>query len=236
VTNHCILVVEDEPKLAAVLSDYLHAAGFAPRVAKSGPEALAMAATLRPAVVLLDVNLPGLDGIEVCRALRATSPVPVLMLTARTDEGDRILGFETGADDYLCKPYSPREVVARVRALLRRAEGFVPGGDDRRHVGGFALDEAAHRAWWHEEELMLTPVEFRLLRTLVRQPGRVFARAQLLDLIHPDFRNTSDRAIDGHIKNLRRKLQAAVPGHDCVVSVYGVGYRFDLPPAPRESG
>ncbi len=157
------------------------------------------------------------------------------MLTARVDEIDRILGLEIGADDYLCKPYSPREVVARVRALLRRADGHWPGAraDGRQLVGGFALDEGGVRASWNQVPLSLTPVEFRLLSTLLNPSGRVLARAQLLDAIHDDFRDVSDRAIDSHVKNLRRKLHAVCPGHECIAAVYGVGYRFDLPPEPR---
>ena len=228
-----VLVVEDEPKLAALLCDYLRAAGFEPRVAADGPSALTAFADAAPAVLLLDLNLPGLDGIEVCRVIRRDSAVPILMLTARADEIDRIIGLEIGADDYLCKPYSPREVVARVRALLRRAEGRLPGGGSapRAAGGGFAIDEAGQRAWWRELPLPLTPIEWRLLRTLLQQPGRVFERAQLLDAIHADFRDVSDRAVDSHVKNLRRKLQAAVPQHECIATVYGVGYRLDLPGA-----
>ena len=234
-----ILVVEDEPKLAALLCDYLRASGFAPHAVADGPTALTAFAALAPAVVLLDLNLPGLDGLDVCRALRRDSDVPILMLTARVDEIDRVLGLEIGADDYLCKPYSPREVVARVRALLRRAEGRLaaPAAPaPRASIGGFALDEAGLRAWWQDRALPLTPLEFRLLRTLLQQPGRVFARAQLLDAIHADFRDVSDRAIDSHVKNLRRKLQLAQPGHDCITTVYGLGYRLDLPDERRVAG
>jgi two-component system response regulator BaeR len=233
-----VLVVEDEDKLAALLCDYLRAAGYEPRVAQDGPSALRACAAEPPAAVLLDLNLPGLDGMEVCRQIRRTSAVPILMLTARVDEIDRIVGLEIGADDYLCKPYSPREVVARVGALLRRSQGRLPGlvAAPSLDVGGFALDDAAQRAWWSGQALPLTPIEWRLLRTLLQQPGRVFARAQLLDAIHADFRDVSDRAVDSHVKNLRRKLQAAMSGPDCIASVYGVGYRLDLPAAPGVGG
>ncbi|MGY0195510.1 response regulator [Leptothrix sp. BB-4] len=226
-----VLVVEDEAKLAAVLCDYLRAAGYEPRVAADGPSALLAFASEAPAAVLLDLNLPGLDGIEVCRQIRRDSAVPILMLTARVDEIDRIVGLEIGADDYLCKPYSPREVVARVRALLRRSQGRLAGlsGAAGLEVGGFSLDDAGQRAGWRGQVLPLTPIEWRLLRTLLQPPGRVCSRAQLLDAIHVDFRNVSDRAVDSHVKNLRRKLQASVPGPDCIASVYGVGYRLDLP-------
>ena len=234
---HRVLVVEDEDKLAALLCDYLRAAGYAPCVAVDGPAALRAVAAEPPAAVLLDLNLPGLDGIEVCRRIRRDSAVPILMLTARADEIDRILGLEIGADDYLCKPYSPREVVARVRALLRRSQGSLAGqsGALGPEVGGFAIDDAGQRAWWRGQVLPLTPIEWRLLRTLLLQPGRVFSRAQLLDAIHADFRDVSDRAVDSHVKNLRRKLQAAMAGPDCIASVYGVGYRLDLPPVAGSS-
>jgi two-component system response regulator BaeR len=239
--DRLVLVVEDEDKLAALLSDYLRAAGYEPRVAVDGPLALQAFAAEPPAAVLLDLNLPGLDGMEVCRQIRrGTGPsaaVPILMLTARADEIDRIIGLEIGADDYLCKPYSPREVVARVRALLRRSQGRLAfgGGSPHLEVGGFAADDGGQRAWWQGQALPLTPIEWRLLRTLLQQPGRVFARAQLLDAIHADFRDVSDRAVDSHVKNLRRKLQAVVPGPDCIASVYGVGYRLDLPPSAGTS-
>jgi two-component system response regulator BaeR len=228
-------VVEDEPKLAALLCDYLRAHGFAPHAVADGPTALTLFAELQPAAVLLDLNLPGLDGVEVCRALRRHSNVPILMLSARVDEIDRVLGLEIGADDYLCKPYSPREVVARVRALLRRADGALASpraAPGCRAVGGFMLDDGGLRAWWRDVALPLTPVEFQLLRTLLQPPGRVFARASLLDAIYTDFRDVSDRAVDSHVKNLRRKLQAAMSGHDCIAAVYGVGYRLDMPDDP----
>ncbi|MEY4977849.1 MAG: hypothetical protein RLZZ352_119 [Pseudomonadota bacterium] len=228
--SRTVLVVEDEAKLAALLSDYLSAAGFEPFVVTDGRSALTQFASAAPCVVLLDLNLPGLDGMEVCRALRRDSNVPILMLTARADEIDRIIGLEVGADDYLCKPYSPREVVARVRALLRRSTGLLSAvATPRVMVGAFSLDDAGQRAWWAQHSLPLTPIEWRLLRTLLQQPGRVFARAQLLDAIHADFRDVSDRAVDSHVKNLRRKLQEVQPGQDCIVTVYGMGYRLDLP-------
>lgn len=227
-----VLVVEDEIKLAALLCDYLRAAGYEPLVASDGPSALPLFASLAPSIVLLNLNLPGLDGLEVCKASRRGSDVPILMLTARVDEIDRIIGLEVGADDCLCKPYSPREVVARVRALLRRADGRLSADSaaPRTRVGGFSLDDAGQRAWWGEHTLPLTPIEWRLLRTLPQQPGRVFARAQLLDAIHADFRDVSDRAVDSHVKNLRRKLQAVISGTECIATVYGAGYRLDLPP------
>lgn len=224
-----ILVVEDEPKLAALVRDYLQAAGFRSEWLADGRQALERLKTgPMPAAVLLDVMLPGLDGLEVCRAVRAFSDVPILINSARVEELDRLLGLELGADDYVCKPFSPRELVARVKALLRRAQGrlapvtLVPVG------GGFAVDEAGQRIVWQEQALALTPVEFRLLRQLLQHPGRVFERAQLLDLIHEDFRDVSDRVVDSHIKNIRRKLAALEPAQECIASVYGVGYRLEL--------
>lgn len=231
-----VLVVEDEPKLAALLCDYLRAAGLQPLVAADGPSALRAVAQAEPAAVLLDLNLPGLDGIEVCLQIRRKSAVPILMLTARVDEIDRIIGLEIGADDYLCKPYSPREVVARVRALLRRAQGHLPGagvagaaGEPLLRVGNFSLADASQRAWWLDQPLWLTPIEWRLLRSLLLQPGRVLARAQLLDAIHIDCRDVSERAVDSHVKNLRRKLQALADVAPGITTVYGAGYRLDLP-------
>jgi two-component system response regulator BaeR len=181
-----------------------------------------------PAAVLLDVMLPGLDGLEVCRAVRAFSDVPILINSARVEELDRLLGLELGADDYVCKPFSPRELVARVKALLRRAQGRLAPVTLVPAAGGFAVDEAGQRILWQEQALALTPVEFRLLRQLLQHPGRVFERAQLLDLIHEDFRDVSDRVVDSHIKNIRRKLAALDPAQECIASVYGVGYRLDL--------
>lgn len=229
-----VLIVEDEEKIAALLEDYLRANGFAPHVVADGRLALDAFATLAPAVVLLDLNLPGLDGTEVCRALRRSSAVPILMLTARVDEIDRVLGLEIGADDYLCKPFSPREVVARVRALLRRADGLMAPGRQPA-AGGFTLDEPGQRASWRGQPLALTPVEYRLLRVMLSQPGRVFSRAQLLDASHAEFRDVSDRAVDSHVKNLRRKLDAVLAGSglkafETISAVYGSGYRFEPPP------
>jgi two-component system response regulator BaeR len=219
-----VLVVEDDEKIAALLVDYLKASGFGAERLANGTEVVPSVKASLPAAVILDLMLPGLDGMEVCKALRRFSSVPILMLTARVDEIDRLLGLELGADDYVCKPFSPREVMARVKALVRRAEGRVAGESA---AGGFVVDEASQRVRIGERALALTPVEYRLLKVLVEQPGRVFSRDKLLDIVHQDFRDVSDRAIDSHIKNLRRKIDAAAPGLDCIHSVYGVGYRFE---------
>ncbi len=219
-----VVVMEDDTKIARVLLDYLHAEGYAAQVIADGQGALAHIQRELPALVILDLMLPGLDGIAVCRSIRKFSDVPILMLTARVDEVDRLLGLDTGADDYVCKPFSPREVMARVRALVRRAQGrAMPSALP------WAIDEAALRITWRGHSLQLTPLEFRMFHLLLSHPGRVFSRAQLLDRAHTDQRDVSDRAIDSHIKNLRRKINAIEPEIECIASVYGMGYRFDAP-------
>jgi two-component system response regulator BaeR len=220
-----VLVVEDDPKIAQVLVDYLVNDGFAAESVGDGRAALKRIGEMSPAAVILDLMLPGLAGLEACRAVRRFSDVPILMVTARVDEIDRLLGLDTGADDYVCKPFSPKEVIARVRALLRRAEGRVAQAPR-----AWTIDEAGHRIAWRGQWLALTPLEYRMLRLLVDRPGRVYSRAQLLDTLHSDLRDVSDRAIDSHVKNLRRKIQAVEPESECIESVYGVGYRFDPPP------
>ena len=221
-----VLIVEDEPKMAALLADYLRAAGYASRCVGDGNLVAGALAREPIALVLLDLMLPGKDGLAVCRELRTHSDVPIIMLTARVEEADRLLGLEIGADDYICKtPFSPREVVARVKALLRRARataGAKPAAVRLR------IDEHAWRATFDGVALDLTPVEFRLLRTLAETPGRVFSRAALLDKLHDDTRDVTDRAVDTHVKNLRRKMQQASAGEDPLRSIYGVGYRLDL--------
>jgi len=219
-----VLVVEDDPKIAALLVDYLKANAYAAEHIANGSEVVPRVQAQAPAAIILDLMLPGMDGMDVCKALRRFSSVPILMLTARVEEIDRLLGLELGADDYVCKPFSPREVIARVKALVRRAEGRVAGES---LAGGFIVDDATRRVRLGERALPLTPVEFRLLKVLISQPGRVFSRDQLLDTIHEDFRDVSDRAVDSHIKNIRRKIDALVPDLDCIQSVYGVGYRFE---------
>lgn len=219
-----MLVIEDDPKIARLLLDYLRLDGLQAQCEADGRLGLRQIEQSAPDLVILDGMLPGMDGNDVCAAVRRFSDVPILMLTARVDEVDRLLGLDTGADDYVCKPFSPREVIAWVRALLRRAQGRVSLSPTR-----WAVDEAAQRISWAGQVLPLTPVEYRLLRRLLGSPGRVYTREQLLEGAHASLRDSSDRAIDTHIKNLRRKIQAADPGIDCIVSVYGVGYRFDPP-------
>jgi two-component system response regulator BaeR len=222
-TQPLILIVEDEPKIAALLADYLHAhGGYRTCIVDRGDEAVEEFRSVAPDLVLLDLMLPGLDGIEVCKRLRAESAVPIIMVTARVDEIDRLLGLELGADDYICKPFSPREVVARVKAVLRRSSGSRSSGvfDD------LNIDVERHAASCRGTALELTPVEFALLTALHGAPGRVFSREQLMDLMYSDYRVVSDRAVDTHVKNLRRKLAAAAPDVDLIESVYGLGYRY----------
>lgn len=227
-----ILVVEDDPAIAELLRDYLRHAGFSPQLCADGLLAWQLFEREGPwGAVILDLMLPGLDGLQLCQRIRARSAVPILMATARIDEFDRLLGLEIGADDYLCKPYSPREVVARVRALLRRAEGRLVTQTQVELPGGFVLEELGQRIGWRGQWLTLTPIEYRLLRAFLQQPGRVFERASLLDLLHHDeFRDVSDRAVDSHIKNLRRKLENLHAGPSGIQAVYGVGYRFTADP------
>ncbi|MEJ8568722.1 response regulator [Elongatibacter sediminis] len=226
-TNPMILVVEDEPKIARLLVDYLQSlGGYRSHVIDRGDEVLAWQEAHRADLILLDLMLPGMDGIEVCKALRADSDVPIIMVTARVEEIDRLLGLELGADDYICKPFSPREVVARVRAVLRRHRMPAAAMPE-----GLEIDVDRFEARLNGVRLQLTPVEFALLRTLSDQPGRVFSRDQLMDAMYSDYRVVSDRAVDTHVKNLRRKLAEAAPGGEVIESVYGVGYRMHLPEA-----
>lgn len=221
-----ILVVEDEPKLAALLADYLRAAGHEPDTVTDGREVLARWEAGQHDLILLDLMLPGVDGLTLCRDIRARASVPIVMLTARADEADRLLGLELGADDYIPKnPFSPREVVARVKAVLRRTRPAT--APHATPVSPLHIDEAGHRAQWQGQALDLTPIEFRLLRTLATTPGRVYARALLLEQVHDDGRHVTERAVDSHVKNLRRKLEQAGAGADCIRSVYGVGYRYE---------
>jgi two-component system response regulator BaeR len=225
-TAQDILVVEDEPKLAALLAEYLQAAGFSTRVLADGNAVVPEVRADPPALLLLDLMLPGRDGLAICRELRSFTQLPVIMVTARVEEIDRLLGLELGADDYICKPFSPREVVARVKAVLRRQGGAgnaAQGGP----VAGLNIEPEAWRAELDGHKLDLTPVEFRLLETLAAHPGRVFSRAALLERIYDDHRVVSDRTVDSHVKNLRRKLAEAAPGRELLHSVYGVGYRLE---------
>ncbi len=220
-----VLIVEDEAKIAAVLRDYLVSDGCSVEIISDGSAVVAFVRAAPPNLVLLDWMLPGKDGVSICREIRAFSTVPIIMVTARVEEIDRLMGLELGADDYICKPFSPREVLARVRALLRRAHWR----DSPAEVQALVLDEANYEARLLNKVLPLTPVEFRLLATLYAQPGRVYSRAQLQAQCYLDHRIVSDRTVDSHIKNLRRKFEDLSPGSDPVRSIYGVGYKYEIP-------
>jgi DNA-binding response OmpR family regulator len=220
-----VLVVDDEPQIAGIARDYLRLAGFDVIVAGDGVRALAEARGRRPDLVVLDLGLPGLDGLEVARALRRDSDVPIIMLTARVEEDDRLAGLEVGADDYVTKPFSPRELVARVRAVLRRSEGRHVDGDLLR-VSDLVLDVPRMSVRRAGEAIDLTPTEFQLLAALARHPGRVLTRAQLLDAARGTDAEAYDRAIDSHVKNIRRKLEPDPHAPRYLETVYGIGYRL----------
>jgi two-component system response regulator BaeR len=216
-----ILIVEDESDLSSVMADYVIAAGYATQVIADGREALASVRHAVPDLIVLDIMLPNLDGLALCKAVREFSEVPIIMVTARVQEIDRLLGLETGADDYLCKPFSPRELVARIKAILRRSR---KPDEDARLV---EIDEAARSVRIRAQLLDLTPTEYSLLAAMAKRPGTIFSRAQLLDLASRDNLDATDRAIDSHIKNLRRKLAVVLPDAEIIHSVYGLGYRFE---------
>ena len=217
-----VLIVEDEAKLAGLLRDYLAQDGFEASVLHRGDEVEPWVSTHDVDLVLLDLMLPGKNGLEVCKALRASSGVAIIMVTARVEEIDRLLGLELGADDYICKPFSPREVVARVKAVLRRAKrGELPV------EAGVKLDEAGYRATIGGTDLNLTAVEFQLLKVLADHPGRIYTREQLMDAMYRDQRVVGDRTVDSHIKKIRRKIAAVLPDREVVHSVYGLGYKYE---------
>ncbi|HYT69109.1 MAG TPA: response regulator transcription factor [Vicinamibacterales bacterium] len=220
-----ILVVDDEPRIADICRDYLERAGFTVRTAANGVDALTMARSRQPDLVVLDLGLPKMDGLDVTRALRKHSNVPIIMLTARVDERDKLIGLELGADDYLTKPFSPRELVARVRAVVRRTE-IGPARGDVIRASDITLDLPRLRARIGKRLVELTSTEVDLLATLMRQPGRVFTRGQLLDAIRGERVESFDRAIDAHVKNLRRKIEADPHQPRYLLTVYGLGYRF----------
>ena len=222
--NRKILVVEDEPKLANLLRDYLEQAGYDPHCLGDGREVVPWVRGQAPDLVLLDLMLPGKDGMEILREIRSFSVVPILVVTSRVEEIDRLLGLELGADDYICKPFSPREVIARVRAVLRRT-----GGQPSPARHGLSLDRERFQATLHGRDLDLTAIEFQLLHILAENPGRIFSRSQLMDRIYPDRRVVSDRTIDSHVKKLRRKIASAAPGEEWIHSLYGVGYKVETP-------
>ena len=221
-----ILIVEDEVRIVRTLRLYLEQAGFAVTAVHDGAQAVPAFRQERPSLVLLDLNLPGQDGLDICRSLRRLGDVPIIMLTARTEEMDRLIGLELGADDYISKPFSPREVVARVRAVLRRAQGGLTNAN-LLQAGVLKLDLAAYRVWLDGQLVDLTQMEFELLATLMRHKGHVLSRAQLLQALQGVAHEELERAIDQHIKNVRRKLKETVGDVAIISTIYGVGYRLD---------
>ncbi len=219
-----ILVVDDEPKIVRLARDYLEKNGFRVVSAGDGPSALAMARREKPDLIVLDLLLPGMDGREVCRILRNESDVPIIMLTALSEESDQIVGLEIGADDYIVKPFSPRALVARVRALLRRTQGGVKAPAVIR-TGDLQINTEHYTVTWKDEPLRLTPSEFDLLALLARRPGQTLTRQQLMDDLYGGAASGVDRSVDSHVKNLRRKLES-VSNMRLIETIYGVGYRF----------
>jgi two-component system response regulator BaeR len=218
-----ILIVEDEPDLAELLRDYLLQSTFAVHIISDGMEVLPWLKENEPALILLDLMLPGKDGLEICKEIRKESNIPIIMLTARVDEIDRLLGLELGADDYVCKPYSPREVVARVRAVLRRGQPPTP------NMSSISVDRNSCKVIIGGRDTDLTMVEFELFAMLFEEPGRIYSRDQIIARIYKDYRVVSDRTVDSHIKKLRKKLQLALPDQELVYAVYGAGYKFEPP-------
>ena len=228
-----ILVVDDEPRIVQIVRDYLQHGGFAVLVASDGPTALRTARTGRPDLVVLDLGLPGQDGLDVARALRRDGDVPIIMLTARSEESDKLVGLELGADDYLTKPFSPKELVARVRTVLRRVEGSKRQSELIRVGTDVSLDLPRMEARFGGRRVDLTKTEFQLLAALAREPGRVFTRAQLLDTVRGVAFESYERAIDAHVKNIRRKIEPDPRSPRYLLTVFGVGYRFAEPPASK---
>lgn len=223
-----ILIVDDEPKIVQLVKDYLERAGFSVQAADDGNKALAMAKSINPDLIVLDLGLPGMDGLDVTREIRKYSNAPIIMLTARSEESDKLIGLELGADDYLTKPFSPKELVARVRVLFRRIEADREPPSEILRVADLTLDIPRMRVTAEERALEeLTPTEFELLAELARYPGRVFTRSQLLNAVHGFAIESYERAIDAHIKNIRRKIEPNPREPRYILTVYGVGYKFE---------
>lgn len=220
-----VLIVEDEEKIAALLRDYLQQDGFDTHWIARGDEVVTWLRDHQPSAILLDIMLPGNDGLSVCQEIRGFSEVPIILVSARVEELDRVLGLELGADDYVCKPFSGREVVARVKALLRRANR--PSWSEQDGYRGLQVDGDRFEVIVEGDEIVLTPVEFRILALLVQDPGRVYSRDALIGSMYLDGRIVSDRTVDSHVKNLRKKLCAATGDEDWIRSIYGIGYRID---------
>jgi two-component system response regulator BaeR len=219
-----ILIVEDEAKIAALLKEYLEKSGYRATISGRGDQAVALVRKNSPDLMLLDLMLPGMDGMTVCREVRKVSTIPIIMITAKVEEIDRLLGLEIGADDYICKPFSPREVVARIKAVLRRI--YPESKEKNLTIGPIALDETGYVATANGKALDLTPSEFKLLQVLVSQPGRVFSREELLARVQGYDCDGYDRTIDSHIKNLRKKIAIHLPDQEIITTIYGLGYKM----------
>jgi two-component system alkaline phosphatase synthesis response regulator PhoP len=228
--SQTVLVVDDEPQIVRVMRAYLEKAGFPVVSAENGLDALEVFHRQRPEFVILDLNLPGLDGLDVFREIRHESDVPVLMLTARAEEADRLIGLELGADDYVVKPFSPREVVARVRTVLRRASPKPTAETELLKVGDLQIDSTEHSVKRGGESIELTPTEFEILAALARQPRRVFSRLQLLEMTQGDAYEGYERTIDAHIKNIRIKIELNPKSPVYIHTVFGVGYKLEVSP------
>jgi two-component system alkaline phosphatase synthesis response regulator PhoP len=224
-----ILIVDDEPKMIKLARDYLAQAGYSVLTATDGAAAVSASRAAKPDLIVLDLGLPTMDGLDVTRAIRKDSNVPIIMLTARGEESDKLVGLELGADDYMTKPFSPKELVARVRVVLRRAEGAAASAVEVIRVGSLTLDVPRMRVSIGAQPVEVTTTEFQLLVALVKQPGRIFTRAQLLDAVHGVAFESYERAIDAHIKNLRRKIEPNPREPKYILTVYGVGYKFAEP-------
>jgi two-component system response regulator BaeR len=223
-TSRHILIVEDEEKIASLLCDYLKEAGFRTSTQNDGDRVIAQIKKDPLDLILLDIMLPGKNGMELCREIRQFSNIPIIMITARVEEIDRLLGLELGADDYICKPFSPREVVARVKAIFRRLQA-----EPKTHnlvVGSISLDDKTHQVMIAKQLLNLTPNEFGLLKIMMSQPNRVFSRSELINRVQGYDFEGYDRTIDSHIKNLRKKIAQKLPSQEIISTVYGIGYKF----------
>lgn len=220
--KHRILIVEDEIKIANLINDYVKAEGYDAETVHDGSLAISAFERFNPDVILLDVMLPGKDGISICKEIRNKSNVGIIIVSAKTEEIDRLIGLEIGADDYVCKPFSPKEVIVRIRSLLRRLQPGEKPSDELIH-----LDENSYSFKINNQAIKITPTEFRLLAILLKTPGRIYSRSQLVDRLHEHFSDISDRAIDSHIKNVRKKIKEVLPDQEIIKSVYGVGYKAE---------
>lgn len=224
-----ILIVEDEVKIAQLVSDYLHKEGFETTVHHSGEKALELVDRIQPSLLLLDLMLPGMDGITICKEIRKTSQMPIIMLTAKIDEIDRLIGLEIGADDYICKPFSPREVVARVKTVLRRTVQIPNESSAKKIVAGdIEMDEETREVKVAGQPVNLTPSEFGLLQVMIHSPGRVFSRGDLIDRVQGYHFDGYDRTVDSHVKNLRKKLAEINQNKEVIATIYGVGYKLKI--------